>query len=78
MTGYTQEDFAKGINVFSLIAPQDKAKAIEHFNKILKNQPTVDNEYTVVRKDGSTFPAIIVASAIFDNETSYWSKRVSN
>ncbi len=66
--GYTQEDFAKGINVFSLIAPQDKEKAIEHFNKILKNQPTVDNEYTVVRKDGRTFPAIIVANAIFENE----------
>ena len=68
ITGYTQEDFARGINVFSLIAPKDKEKAIEHFNRILKNQPTIDNEYTVVRKDGSTFPAIIVASAIFDNE----------
>ena len=33
-----------------------------------KNQPSIDNEFTVLRKDGSTFPAIIVANLIIDKE----------
>ena len=68
ITGYTKKDLAKGLGVFSLIAPQDKEKANEHFIKTLNNQPSLDNEFTVVRKDGSTFPAIIVASLIAENE----------
>ena len=68
ITGYTKEDLAKGLGVFSFIAPQDKEKATEHFMKTLNNQPSLDNEFTVVRKDGSTFPAIIVTSLIVENE----------
>ncbi len=68
ITGYTLKEFAEGFNIFNLIAPQDKEKAIEHFNKTLKNQPSIDNEFTVLRKDGSTFPAIIVANLIIDKE----------
>ena len=68
ITGYTPEDLTKGFDVFSLIAPQDKEKAIEHFSKSLKNQPSIDNEYAVRRKDGSTFPAIISSSRIVDKD----------
>jgi len=68
ITGYTKEDFAKGFDVFTLIAIQDKEKAFEDFNKTLNNQPTLYNEYTVARKDGSTFPAIVVTSLIIENQ----------
>jgi PAS domain S-box-containing protein len=68
ITGYSPEDLVKGFDVFSLIAPEDKEKAIEHFSKSLKNQPSIDNEYLVLRKDGSTFPAIIVTSLTIDKD----------
>ncbi len=68
ITGYTKEDLAKGFDVFTLIAPQDKEKALEDFRKTLNNQPTPHNEYTVARKDGSTFPAIVVTSLIVENQ----------
>ncbi len=63
-TGYTEKDFEKGIEIFNLIAPQDRQKAIEHFKKTINNQPSSDNEFTVIRKDGTTFPAIIITSVI--------------
>jgi PAS domain S-box-containing protein len=68
ITGYTEEDLGKGFDVFSLIAPQDKEKAIEYFNKFLNNQPTPYYEFIAARKDGSTFPVIISAKLIVDNE----------
>lgn len=68
ITGYTQEDLAKGIDIISLISPQDRKKAIEHFRKTLKNKPSLDNEFEITKKDGSTFPAIIVASSIVENK----------
>lgn len=64
ITGYVREDLAKGLDVFTLIAPQDKEKAVEHFNRTLNNQPSIDNEYKVLRRDGSIFPAIIIANTI--------------
>jgi PAS domain S-box-containing protein len=67
-TGYTEEDLDKGFDVFSLIAPQDKEKAIEYFKKTLCNQPTPYYEFTAAKKDGSTFPAIISAKLIIEKE----------
>ncbi len=68
ITGYTEKDLAKKIPVFSLIAPQDKKKALKHFIKTLNNQLSPDNEFVAVRKDGTTFPSIIVTSVIVENE----------
>ena len=68
ITGYTKEDFDKGFDVFSLIAEQDKERAVEDFRKTLSNQPTSNNEYMVARKDGSTFPAIVITSLIVENQ----------
>lgn len=67
ITGYTKEDLTKGFDVFNLIAPEDKERAVDDFKKTLSNQPSDYYEYTVVRKDGSTFPAIIVINSIVDN-----------
>lgn len=66
VTGYTKEDFDNGLDVFGLIAPQDRQRAIEDFNKTLKNQQTEYYEYDVTRKDGSIFPANIIISPIND------------
>jgi PAS domain S-box-containing protein len=66
ITGYTEEDLGKGFDVFSLIAPQDKEKAIEYFKNAPNNQSTPYYEFIAAKKDGSTFPVIISAKSIVE------------
>jgi PAS domain S-box-containing protein len=68
ITGYTEEDLAKGFDVFSLIATQDKEKAVEYFKKMLNKKPTPYYEFTATRKDGSTFPVIISGRLVVGKE----------
>ncbi len=35
ITGYTEEDLAKGFYAFSLIVPQDREKAFDYFRQII-------------------------------------------
>jgi len=65
MFGYTQNDLEKGLNALqSLISPQDHDRAGEIALRILSGERTGGTEYTGVRKGGSTFPFLNVASPI--------------
>ena len=64
ITGYTKENFTKGIFVFDLVEQKDKERAKQHFKKALANKLSAENEYSFLRKDGSTFPAIVVSKPI--------------
>lgn len=63
-TGYSKEDFAKGVWVFDLVEQKEKEKAKAHFKNALSNEPSTGNEYTFVRKDGSTFQTIVISKPI--------------
>jgi PAS domain S-box-containing protein len=70
LTGYTQEDFAKGMYNFDLIAPRDLERAKTSFTKSMITSTPTRNEYSFVRKDGREFPAIIKGIPIkFGNKT---------
>ena len=70
ITGYTKEDFANGVCAFDFFEKKDKERIIENFRKALANKPSDDLEYEFVRKDGTTFPAIIKRTPIVvDNKT---------
>jgi lipase len=58
--GYAAEEM-KSLNVFQSIASEDRERAWRNFQKVLRGEPHTDNEYTVLRKDGSRFPVIIFA-----------------
>jgi len=62
--GYTQEDFAGGLNALNMIIPDDRGRALENFQIIMSGEPAGPNEYTMQRKDGKTFPAMIHSTAI--------------
>ena len=62
--GYTREDLAKGVNVLETIVPEDRDRALENIGKRLRGETTSGNEYTMLRRDGSTFPAVVHASPI--------------
>jgi PAS domain S-box-containing protein len=59
--GYTKEDLASGITILDTVSPEDRARAIENMNLRLKGSEIPPNEYKALRKDGSTFPAVVFA-----------------
>ncbi|MGB8310244.1 MAG: PAS domain S-box protein, partial [Halobacteriota archaeon] len=62
--GYAQDDLSEGLSIFQMVAPEDREKVEENVQRILSGKETLGNEYTAQRKDGSTFPVIILASPI--------------
>ena len=65
--GYNQEDLQKGLNVFELIIPEEREKVIKNIIKVTKEGSSGGNEYTALRKDGSTFPASVYSLPIIRN-----------
>lgn len=61
---YTQEDFENGLNGFDMIIPEDRDRAIQNVQRILNGESIGLNEYTALRKDGTTFPIMIHSAAI--------------
>jgi len=69
VSGYSPQDLANGLNVFQLIVPEDRTRAEENIARILRGERLATNEYTLLRKDGSTFPVIVHSSPIVvDND----------
>jgi len=63
-TGCTEEDFRKGLNAFQMFAPEDHDRAIQGIRRIMTGETIGGREYTVLRRDGTTFPVILHTSRI--------------
>ena len=61
-TGYTMEDGARPVNALELFVPEDREKIAENALRVLKGENLHGREYTVLRKDGSNFPAFVHAT----------------
>lgn len=66
--GYDSFEFANGLNALQMIVPEDRERAKINISKVFSKKDTSFNEYTAIRKDGSTFPVIIFSSAVYNNE----------
>ena len=64
--GYENPEAMYGINVFELIAPEDRQLAVQNTQKTLEESNITNIEYTMLRKDGSRFPAELSAALIRD------------
>ena len=62
--GYDQAEFDKGLNALDMLIPQDREGALENMQRVLNGEILGGIEYTALRKDGSTFPAIIHSNSI--------------
>jgi PAS domain S-box-containing protein len=62
--GYSQEDLDNGLNIFQIIAPEDRDKAIECNRKILNGEKLTFGEFTATKKDGSLFPIMVLSNPI--------------
>ncbi len=62
--GYDRTDYEKGMNVFQIIAPEDRARAIEKAKGVMSGEKSGGTEYSAMRKDGEHFPIIVYSSAL--------------
>ena len=63
-TGYSEDDLRKGLNAFQMFVPEDRNRVMDNMRRIMNGEKLGGNEYTALRKDGSTFPIIIHSSPI--------------
>ncbi len=67
MFGYDSAAEMVGINSNQFTLPEDRERAAESARQVFAQGCVRDIEYTIVRKDGSRFPAQISASLVFDS-----------
>jgi len=63
-----EEMRASGKTAFDLVAPEDRERAMANTRKALAEGSVRNIEYTLLRKDGSSFPAELSASLVADAE----------
>lgn len=66
-TGYTKADIAQGLHASELFIPEDRERAMQNLGKAISGEKSDGNEYTLLRKDGSTYSAVIYSSPIVRN-----------
>ena len=67
--GYTRADFENGLKNLDMLIPKDRERAAENAAKILRGEQTGINEYTALRKNGSTFPVMVHSAPIIKQGT---------
>ena len=68
MFGYTLEEITEGFSVFKTIVPGDRERARRNMIQIMRGEKKDVEEYTALRKDGTTFPVIIFSNPITTNK----------
>jgi len=61
-----EEVLSSGRNALDFIAPEDRQRAAENAQKTLETGIVRNGEYSLLRKDGSSFPGEVAASLIRD------------
>jgi diguanylate cyclase (GGDEF)-like protein/PAS domain S-box-containing protein len=62
--GFTEEDLAKGVNIFDLISPHDHKLVQERIESRILNNDKRYLEYQALKKDGSSFDALALSVPI--------------
>ncbi|MEE4255317.1 MAG: cache domain-containing protein [Desulfuromusa sp.] len=66
--GFTQEDFASGISVTDLFVAEELPRAMDNIAMRFSGEKKKHSEYRCLKKDGSSFQALILVSTIIKNE----------
>lgn len=56
LLGYTEQDVQRGLNFFDVVLEEDRADALATQELIFSGKSIVENELTLIKKDGSTLP----------------------
>ncbi len=60
--GFTKTDLKNGLPALQTLIPKDRKRALDNIQKILNGDRKQINEYTAIKKDGSTVPLVIHGS----------------
>jgi PAS domain S-box-containing protein len=63
----TEEDLKKGFKVWQLLSPEEIERSAKNIQRLLKGEQIGGTEYTLMRLDGSVFPAIVISSVIYSD-----------
>ncbi len=63
----TEEDLKKGVKGWQLLSPEEIEKSSKNIERLLKGEPVEGTEYTLMRLDGSVFPAIVISRVIYSD-----------
>jgi PAS domain S-box-containing protein len=62
--GYTEEEFAGGLNFLDFIHPLDKQRALQNFNSAIWSELSEPSEYRVVRRNAPDLRVMVYSSPI--------------
>ncbi len=62
--GYSEDEQILGISTLDFYSPESRLNAVENIRRSLSGEPLGSNEYTMVRKDGSMFQALVYSNPI--------------
>ncbi|MDQ1330859.1 MAG: hypothetical protein QG578_1124 [Thermodesulfobacteriota bacterium] len=62
--GYTRKDLADGLNALEMVIPDERGRALENLQRSMRGESIESSEYTLLRRDGSSFPAMIYSTLI--------------
>ena len=65
ISGYSLSEIEKGLNILQFLVPEDREKAKKNIQRLLAGGSYEPAEYTFVRKDGTTYPALVRTEPIF-------------
>jgi len=75
--GYTREEVVGKLQFRDIITPEGCEVFARNFPRLKEQGMVRDLEYTLVRKDGSTFPVLLNASAILGEDGSFQASRTT-
>ncbi len=64
LSGYSAEDMHGGLLLSQFLASEDQDRLQEVFPQVIAGQRLVNSQFTILKKDGSTLPALISADAL--------------
>ena len=65
--GFTKSDLRNGLSSLQTLISEDRPRAINNISKLLSGKKLEVNEYTTVKKDGTTFPILIYGNPKYKN-----------
>lgn len=65
--GFTKSDLKNGLSSLQTLISEDRPRAINNISKLLSGKKLEVNEYTTVKKDGTTFPILIYGNPKYKN-----------
>ncbi len=62
--GYTSADLAQGLRALQVFSPEDRSRAMAVLKSVMHGNKAAGDEFTAVRKDGTTFPVMLYSAPI--------------